>query len=157
MYLRPFEDQDVEAVEPLLDRCFGPGRHLRTAARLRAGRRRLRGLSFTAEEAGCVLGAVQCWPLLWVPETGPARRLVLLGPLAVEPALRGRGIGVQLMTAVAEALDARALPAMLIGDQPYYGRWGFSPARREFPGSFRRYCGDLVSLGKGEILHWTGA
>lgn len=36
-------------------------------------------------------------------------------------------------------------------------RWGFSPARREFPGSFRRYCGDLVSLGKGEILHWSAA
>jgi formylmethanofuran dehydrogenase subunit C len=34
--------------------------------------------------------------------------------------------------------------------------WQFAPARREFPGRFRRYCGDLVSLGKGEILHWLG-
>lgn len=34
--------------------------------------------------------------------------------------------------------------------------WGFQAAQRDFPGVFRRYCGDLVSLGKGEILHWKG-
>ena len=34
--------------------------------------------------------------------------------------------------------------------------WGYGPARREFAAPFRRYSGDLVALGKGEILHWQG-
>jgi predicted N-acetyltransferase YhbS len=123
---RPFAERDAAAIEPLLDRCFGPGRHRRTAALLRAGRRRLAALSFAVEEEGRILGAVQCWALAWLPDGGRARRLVLLGPLAVEPALRGRGIGVALMDATVRALDARGLPAMLIGDAPYYGRWGFA-------------------------------
>jgi len=34
--------------------------------------------------------------------------------------------------------------------------WGFRPADSFANGRFRRYCGDLVALGKGEVLHWQG-
>ncbi len=52
----------------------------------------------------------------------------LLGPLAVEPEYRGQGYGRQL---VAEAMeDAKAAGVklvVLVGDVPYYGRFGFAP------------------------------
>jgi formylmethanofuran dehydrogenase subunit C len=32
--------------------------------------------------------------------------------------------------------------------------WGFAVQERLFAGSWRRYSGDLVETGKGEILHW---
>jgi predicted N-acetyltransferase YhbS len=63
---------------------------------------------------------------------------LLLGPLAVETAQRGRGIGISLMQAGIEA--AREGPwtcILLVGDEPYYGRVGFSrlpPGRVRFPG-----------------------
>lgn len=126
MRIRPFAESDAPAVEAILDRAFGPGRHRRTAALLRRGSRRLAGLSFAAEAEGRVLGAVQCWPLRFLPEDAPPRGLVLLGPLAVTPELGGRGIGAALMDAATAALDAEGLAAMLVGDPPYYGRWGFS-------------------------------
>jgi hypothetical protein len=31
---------------------------------------------------------------------------------------------------------------------------GFAPAASRLGGSFRRYSGDLVALGRGEILEW---
>jgi formylmethanofuran dehydrogenase subunit C len=34
--------------------------------------------------------------------------------------------------------------------------WGFMAAERFLQGSWRRYSGDLVALGKGEVLHWCG-
>jgi formylmethanofuran dehydrogenase subunit C len=34
--------------------------------------------------------------------------------------------------------------------------WGFRLANSFANGRFRRYCGDLVALGKGEVLHWQG-
>jgi predicted N-acetyltransferase YhbS len=155
MRIRQFREHDIVAVEPLLDRVFGPGRHQRTAAQLRAGAVRLAPLSFTAEGSGRILGAVQCWPLAWTPDGGPARALVLLGPLAVDPGLRGQGIGVRLMDATTAALDAAGLPAMLVGDEPYYGRWGF---RAEATGSWRLpgpVEPDRLLLRAGDPQQWN--
>lgn len=128
MHIRPLVEADLPAVEIILDRAFGPGRRTRTASLLRAGSRRLWPLCFAAEADGRLLGAVQCWAIAFLPRGGQARPLVLLGPLAVLPELRGQGIGIALMEAATEALDRLGLPAMLIGDAPYYGRFGFSAA-----------------------------
>ena len=35
-------------------------------------------------------------------------------------------------------------------------RWGFAVPERFLGGAWRRYCGDLVALGKGEVLVWDG-
>jgi predicted N-acetyltransferase YhbS len=53
---------------------------------------------------------------------------VLLGPLIVDPAATGRGFG----TALIEEGLARARAdgftfVLLVGDMPYYGRFGFKP------------------------------
>lgn len=112
-------------VEQLLDLCFGPSRHARTAALLRQGATRIDHASFLAVDQDEVLGSVECWELQW-RQRRRTLRMGMLGPLAIHPDHRGRGIGTQLMDLALTELDRLQLPVMLIGDEPYYGRWGFS-------------------------------
>ncbi len=119
------EPGHAQAVTALLDLAFGPGRFAKTAARLREGNRPIEALSLVAFEGAALRASVQFWPIL-IGQT-PA---LLLGPLAVDPAERGRGIGLGLM---AHGLDtARALGhklVLLVGDAPYYAKVGFVPAQ----------------------------
>ena len=133
--IRAERNEDGRAIEALVDRCFGPGRYAKTAYRLREGVGPEQRLSFVAVEGrdGPVLGSVRFWPI----EIGGQVSL-LLGPLAVEPELRGKGIGISLMQ---HGIDqARALgfaTIILVGDEPYYARVGFAklpPGRLRMPG-----------------------
>jgi predicted N-acetyltransferase YhbS len=84
------------------------------------------GLSFSARtKAGRLIGTLRLWHI----SAGADRPALLLGPLAVHPAYRCRGIGSALMQAAlshAAALGHRAV--LLVGDEPYYQRFGFSRA-----------------------------
>jgi len=133
--IRAERERDAEAIEALVDRCFGPGRYAKAAYRLREGVAPEPGLSFVAIKAqdGVLLGSVRFWPIVIGAEAS-----LLLGPLAVEPELRGRGIGISLMQ---RGIDqARAVgfgTIILVGDEPYYARVGFSklaPGRVRMPG-----------------------
>lgn len=127
---------DGAAVERLLDGAFGPERHKKTAQRLRDGQVPARGLSLVAREGGRVIGTLRFWPV----RIGGRHRALLLGPLAVDATCRDRGVGAWLITtglARAAALGHRAV--ILIGDAPYYGRFGFSAeytAAMNLPGPF---------------------
>ncbi len=116
------------AVSQLLDLCFGPARRLRTASLLREGAARIDSACFVAHDGGQLVGAVQCFALQWRRRDGLLRDLVLLGPLVSHPQRRGEGIGLALMQRATGRLDALGASAMLIGDEPYYGRFGFSAA-----------------------------
>ncbi|HEY8383735.1 MAG TPA: N-acetyltransferase [Microvirga sp.] len=129
---------DVEAREGILDACFGASRFEKTCERLREGRRPAEGLSLVAEESGAVIGTVR----LWHVSAGPNRPALMLGPLAVDPARQSLGLGAKLMR---EALArARALghgAVLLVGDAPYYERFGFTTALTGglwMPGPFER-------------------
>lgn len=130
--LIPLEAVDPAMIEEVLDRAFGPDRHARTAYRIRAGMDWLPGLSLAAlDENEMLVGTIQCWPIGLQTKQGQVP-LVMVGPVAVVPERQGEGFGVGLMSAMI-AEDARlassggpALPQVLIGDAPYYGRWGFS-------------------------------
>jgi predicted N-acetyltransferase YhbS len=64
---------------------------------------------------------------LWNITAGAGRAALLLGPLAVASDLRGRGIGRQLMRhAIEHAGRLGHQAVLLVGDAPYYGRFGFS-------------------------------
>ncbi len=123
--------RDVEAREALLDEAFGDCRFAKTCERLRDGRLAAAGLSLVAVTAGGADGAagrLAGTVRLWNVSAGPGRRALLLGPLAVAEDRRGQGVGAALVTAAlarARALGHRAV--LLVGDQPYYGRFGFSP------------------------------
>lgn len=137
------------AVEHLLDRAFGADRHRRTAYRLREGTRALPGLSLAAVADGALLGSIQCWPVRFVGDDGRDVPLVLVGPVAVDPARQQEGIGRRLMSASLAAAGDAAL--MLIGDPDYYGRFfGFTATRTaawRLPGPVERHR--LLARGTG--------
>lgn len=128
----PIAQIDPLAVEQLLDRAFGVDRGLRTAYRIREGMTALETLSFAAVHTGQLVATIQCWPIRFGGDGGRDVAMVMVGPVAVEPARQRDGIGRELMwhaLDTAEALgEADAL--MLIGDPEYYGRFfGFTAER----------------------------
>lgn len=119
--------EDGPAIDSLLDRAFGPERKQKLSYRYRKGVAPVAGLSLVARDFGeTVVGTIRYWPI-----SLGARRLpgLLLGPLAVEPSLAGKGIGRAL---IRQSLDmaewGRHSRVLLVGDQDYYGRFGFAPA-----------------------------
>ncbi|MGU3390644.1 GNAT family N-acetyltransferase [Sphingomonas sp. M1A8_2b] len=129
--LVPLDSIDPTAVESLLDRAFGPDRFRRTAYTIRGAGTPIAALSFAAIAGDTLVGSIQCWPVALIDD-GREIPLVMLGPVAVEPAHQGDGVGRRLMT---QALDAAASygldgALMLIGDPDYYGRFfGFTAER----------------------------
>lgn len=114
---------DAAAREALLDVSFGAERFAKTSERLRERRLPGEGLSFVATGDGVVIGTVRLWNIT----AGPSRPALLLGPLAVDPASRNRGVGAALVRrALDEARRFGHRAVVLVGDAPYYGRFGFS-------------------------------
>ena len=114
---------DVPAREALLDTCFGSNRRTKTSERLREGRLPAEDLALVVERDGALAATIRFWNVA----AGPGRPALLLGPVAVEPALQGVGIGGRLIReglARAAALGHGAV--ILVGDEPYYRRFGFS-------------------------------
>ncbi len=113
-------------VEALYDLCFAPGRSALSSYRLREGVDPIADLCLTArDEAGVLAGAVRNWPV----RVG-GHRSVLLGPIAVHPTRQGEGVAALLMQACLEQAKARGWARlMLVGDAPYYRRFGFEALR----------------------------
>lgn len=149
----PLSEVADKAVDALLDRAFGPGRHRRTAYKVRGDAAAIASLSFAVIEEAALLGSIQCWPVALTGNDGARTALVMIGPVAVEPARQRDGIGRQLMAHMLEAAAATGLDhaMMLIGDPEYYGRFfGFSAERTggwRLPGPVERRR--LLARGNG--------
>jgi predicted N-acetyltransferase YhbS len=120
--LRPETKDDWWEVEALYDLCFAPGREALSSYRLRDGIPPVASLSRVArDDQGMLGGAIRYWP---VRVSG--QRVLLLGPVAVHPTAQGEGLGGAL---IRDSLDqARAegwARVLLVGDAPYYQRFGF--------------------------------
>ena len=131
---------DVAAREALLDRAMGSKRRKKSSEKLRRGRRPSEGLAFVARDpSGAVVGTVRLWDV----RLGEGPAALLLGPLAVEPGLKSGGIGSALMRhAITEAARLGHGAILLVGDAPYYGRFGFSADRTgtlAMPGPYERH------------------
>jgi predicted N-acetyltransferase YhbS len=128
---------DVATREALLDASFGENRHDRTCQRLRDGRAPAAGLALSAVHEGTLVGTVRLWHV-----SAGGRPALVLGPLAVDPACRELGIGAALMQQALAAARARGHEAViLLGDAPYYARFGFSAEKTGalvLPGPFER-------------------
>lgn len=116
-------DADLWEVEALLDLCFAPGRMLLSSYRLRDGVEPARHLCFVARgRGGEVAGAIRQWPV----RVG-AFEAMLLGPVAVHPTRQGEGLGAFLIQSSLDAADrAGVARILLVGDAPYYRRFGFA-------------------------------
>ncbi|WP_313612078.1 N-acetyltransferase [Agrobacterium sp.] len=136
---------DVVARENLLDRAMGPGRRRKSSEKLRKGRIPADGLALVARDNdGHVIGTVRLWNVeAGVTPEGRALPALLLGPLAVDSMHEGKGIGAALMrAAIAEASSRGHGAILLVGDAPYYERFGFFAAKTQhlvMPGPFERH------------------
>lgn len=110
-------------VEALYDLCFAPGREALSSYRLRDDIPPVPGLSLVARDRDAILAAaIRYWPVRVSGE--PA---LLLGPVAVHPTRQGEGLGALLIQgSLDRACEAGWARVMLVGDAPYYSRFGFA-------------------------------
>lgn len=125
---------DLPQIERLHALVFGPGRFARTAYRVREGTPLISAFCRIAEWEGRILASLRM-TLVSIGSTGPH---LLLGPLAVDPAHANQGLGRRLITeALADGRTKGIGIVTLVGDTPYYGRFGFAavkPGKIVFPG-----------------------
>ncbi|SOC11002.1 predicted N-acetyltransferase YhbS [Rhodobacter sp. JA431] len=118
-------EEETEAdwweVEALYDLCFAPGRTALSSYRLREDVLPVRALCLTLREDGVLAAVIRYWPVL----VG-GQRVLLLGPVAVHPTRQGEGVGGLLMReSLSEARKLGWERVLLVGDAPYYQRFGF--------------------------------
>jgi len=150
---------DVAAREALLDDAFGPARFLKTCQRLRDGSAPAPGLALVATDSvGGLIGTLRLWPVL-----AGGRAALLLGPLAVAARARSLGVGGALIReSLARAADFGHRAVLLVGDAPYYTRFGFErrfTERLTMPGPVERarflgleLVGGALSAAQGRVV-----
>lgn len=118
---------DLPDIVRLNARTFGPGRFVRSAYRLREGGRPVDELCFTARVATRLVGSIRFTNV----RVGAVDGALLLGPLAVDPEFADQGCGRALIArGLAAAKDSGYRLVLLVGDLPYYERFGFNVAPR---------------------------
>ncbi|WP_046866568.1 GNAT family N-acetyltransferase [Microvirga massiliensis] len=155
LVIRPELPIDAQAIERLHERAFGPGRFARTAFRLREGAPHLANLSFTALVGTLIVGSVRMSPITAGDVEG-----LMLGPLTVDPAFESRGIGAALMRRSIDAAreEGHGL-VLLVGDLPYYARFGFvrvPPRQLELPGPVNPDRLLALEMDKGVLARARG-
>ncbi len=149
--LRQERPTDVEAREALLDDAFGYTRSRKTSQRLREGRLPAEGLSLIAADGKRVIGTAR----LWSVACGSGQPALLLGPVAVASDCRNRGIGAALVRrALREARRLGHGAVILVGDAPYYSRFGFAAEKAaglKLPGPFERHRLLALELAPGAL------
>ena len=137
--IRPESNDDHDAIRSLTARAFAgrpysDGTEPRVIDALRDAGALV--LSLVAVRGDDVVGHIAFSPV------GPD--WFALGPVAVEPALQGRGVGSQLIEAGLQQLRGRgAQGCVLLGDHRYYGRFGFVVAPDLAP---TRYPGEHFQI-----------
>ncbi|WGM30397.1 N-acetyltransferase [Brevundimonas sp. NIBR11] len=118
----PETDADREEVDALVMAAFGPGRFAKTAERIRETARMT--AAFVAREDGRMIGSVRLWAI-----TIDGLDALFLGPITVAKDVRSGGLGADLVGAcIGEAQNRGVAGILLVGDPPYFQRFGFQPA-----------------------------
>jgi predicted N-acetyltransferase YhbS len=151
--------EDWWEVEALFDLCFAPGREALSSYRLRDGIAPVAALCLILrDDSGALAGAIRHWPVrvgAW-----PA---LLLGPVAVHPTRQGEGLaGLLIRDSLSRAGALGWERVMLVGDAPYYGRFGFTRLDSVImppPTNPARVLGRAVVPGawdgvRGEVTRW---
>lgn len=154
---RVARNSDLAAIAALHATVFGPGRFARSAYRVREGRGLMSRYCRVAEKGGQLVASLR----LTEADIAGTHGAALLGPLAVHPDFTGQGYGRKL---VAEAIDdmkaAGVALVVLVGDEPYYGRFGFKRApfgQIVFPGPVNPHRILVLELQEGALQAYRGA
>jgi predicted N-acetyltransferase YhbS len=153
---------DLAAIEALHDHVFGPGALTRTAYRIREGMPALSPFCRVMFVGRTLVSAVRFTPI----RIGSSIGALLLGPLAVASEHANKGYGRRLVAeGLAKAAQANVRLVLLVGDQPYYSRFGFRPVARgqiQMPGpidvgrllaaeltqgALSTFCGRVTGIG----------
>ena len=115
-------DDDWWEVEALYDLCFAPGREALSSYRLREASKPVNGLCLVArDDLGVLAGAIRFWAV-----SVGGKPVLLLGPIAVHPTRQAEGLGGILMRdSLERAKTSNWDRVMLVGDAPYYQKFGF--------------------------------
>lgn len=154
--VRPERADDLPALQDLAARTFGPGRFARTAHRVREQGRPVEGLSFTAWSGDTLVGAIRFTAI----RVGGTAGALLLGPLMVEKDWAGKGGGRALIgEGLKAAKDQGYRLVLLVGDLPYYERFGFMRVPRgqiTLPGPVDAARLLAVELEDGALTGFSG-
>ena len=122
--IAPETAADAREAEQLVLDAFGPGRFAKTAERLREDAHLAGG--WIARQDGRLVGSVRLWSI-----TVGGLDALFLGPIAVASDIRRGGLGADLVGAcVGEAQHLGVAGVLLVGDPPYFARFGFQAAPR---------------------------
>lgn len=120
--IRPISERDSATILAMHKAAFGPGRFARTAYRIREGTPPVTPYCRAAFIGSSLVAALRFTPVT----IGGTSGALLLGPVAVDLAYKGRGHGGTLIArSIADAGKAGIRLVLLVGDLPYYGRFGF--------------------------------
>jgi predicted N-acetyltransferase YhbS len=119
---------DALVLSELSAQAFGPGRFTRSAYRVRENTPPVGALCLCAMLGERLVGGIRFTAISIGDKEGAA----LLGPLVVDPAEKGQGFGRALVEeGLARARAEGFGLVLLVGDMPYYGRFGFQPVLPE--------------------------
>lgn len=134
--LRPESPADFRAVEELTRNAFwnhhAPGCDEHYLAHiLRESSDFVPELDYVAVHDGTVVGNIMYTRAKIILDRSGEREVLCFGPLAVDPAFQGRGVGgalIERTKTLARELGYKAI--LIFGDPEYYSRFGFIPAER---------------------------
>lgn len=148
--------EDLPQISALHARVFGPGRFTRTAYRIREGAPPISPYCRKALLDDVLIAAIRYTAVTIGSEPGA----LLLGPLAVEPRLAGKGYGRRLIgETMSEAKSTGIRLVVLVGDEPYYGRFGFvrvPPGHICLPGPVNPARVLAAELAPGALAQFEG-
>lgn len=143
-------DADLLAIDSLMAEAFGEKRHARSVWNLRPGPA-VADLCLVVRDAGQTVGSLRFWEVMLGDQV-----ILLLGPLAIRPDLRGRGFGRRLIAdALERATSLGKWPLVLVsGEVDYYPKFGFVPATPydlDWPGFIEAERLQLFELTAGAL------
>lgn len=153
---RTARPDDLPAIAALHAKTLGPGRFARSAYRVREGTPGVSKFCRVGTQAGRIVAALR----MTAVTIGGRSGALLLGPLAVDPDFAGQGYGRQLISETLDAARKAGLAlVLLVGDEPYYGRFGFKPVppgRITLPGPVNPRRLLAVELESGALSRLAG-
>ncbi len=146
------KNTDSDPIETLLDQAFGPGRESKISYSYRVGVERVAPLCLVARDGAApdseLVGTIRYWPI--AIGRSPA---LLLGPVAVHAERRSEGLGGQLIRSSLDLAAEQGYRAvLLVGDESYYGRFGFRPASRHGAVMPRENPARVLALSLDRVL-----